>query len=192
MQTMQRCPASQYRDKLPKRCNYWTTPLYAEQCTNSRKIEYQQQVTKSKQRTTTEHWHPMQAMQRWQHVNTEQKQIQIAHLLMNYATSCKQCNGVQQVNTETNFPNGAANEQRHSTQNNAPIAEKLNTNNKLQIQTADYYWTLRNERYLGSIGRGKDGHYLWEAQHVKQPYFRWPFTLTGVQPTPCFYPLLII
>ena len=119
------------------------------------------------------------------------KQIQIVHL-MNYATSCKQCNGVQQVNTETNFPNGATNEQRHSTQNNAPIAEKLNTNNKLQIQTADYYWTLRNERYLGSIGRGKDGHCLWEAQHVKQPHFRWPFTLTGVQPTPCFYPLLII
>ena len=72
--------------------------------------------------------------------NRTKQQIQIVHL-MNYATSCKQCNGVQQVNTETNFPNGATNEQRHSTQNNAPLAEKLNTNNRLQIQTANYYWT---------------------------------------------------
>ena len=84
-QTMQRCPASQYRDKLPKRCNYWTTPLYAEQCTTSRKIEYQQQVTNP---------------------NSE--------LLLNTGTQCKQCNGdnTSKQNKTTN-PNSASNELCH-------------------------------------------------------------------------------
>ena len=55
---------------------------------------------------------------------------------------CKQCNGVQHVNTKRGFPNGATDEQRPSMQTNAPMAENLNTNNKLQIQTASYYWKL--------------------------------------------------
>jgi len=49
--------------------------------------------------------------------------------------------GTSIQNKKTN-PNGASNEQRHSMQKNAPMAEILNINNKLQIQTANYYWTL--------------------------------------------------